>query len=167
MHVLLRPRTFFEGGKSVRSGRCPSRVCITWKPRARHAASNFHRPDDLQIEVTDATVHVAQDLCTKLVDELVGNALKFSPAGTPIRVTASLNEGQYNIAISDRGQGMDAGQIAAIGAYAQFNRNTQEQQGSGLGLVIVKRIVELHGGKFSIQSAKDVGTTISATIPAS
>ncbi len=135
--------------------------------RALHVATNVHRSADLQLEVADATVNLAQDLCTKLVDELVGNALKFSPAGSPVRVTASLKEGQYVIAISDRGQGMDAGQIAAIGAYAQFNRHTQEQQGSGLGLAIVKRILELHGGSFGIQSTMGGGTTVSATIPAS
>jgi len=135
--------------------------------RARHIANSFARSADLQLDVVEAVVHMAQDLCTKLVDELVGNAFKFSSAGQPVRIHAFLNAGQYVLTISDRGLGMGAGQIAAIGAYAQFNRNTREQQGSGLGLAIAKRIVELHGGNFSIQSAEHTGTTVSVTLPAS
>jgi two-component system sensor histidine kinase/response regulator len=135
--------------------------------RARHVAGNLQRSPDLQLEVADACVHLAQDLCTKLVDELVGNAFKFSSPGSPVRVTASLADGQYTLTVSDHGQGMSAEQVAAIGAYTQFDRSTQEQQGSGLGLAIAKRIVELHGGSFSIQSTKNAGTTVSATVPAS
>jgi two-component system, sensor histidine kinase and response regulator len=135
--------------------------------RARHVAGSVQRAADLQLEVADASIHMAQDLCTKLVDELVGNAFKFSPAGSPVRVTAAPSNGRYVLSILDHGQGMDAGQIAAIGAYSQFNRSTREQQGSGLGLAIAKRIVELHGGSFSIQSTMDAGTTVSVTLPAS
>jgi signal transduction histidine kinase len=135
--------------------------------RARHVAGNVRRPADLQLDITDACVHLAQDLCTKLVDELVGNAFKFSPPGSSVRVIASLTSGQYSLAVSDQGQGMTADQVAAIGAYTQFNRDTQEQQGSGLGLAIAKRIVELHGGNFTIQSTRGTGTTVTATLPAS
>lgn len=135
--------------------------------RARHIANSFNRSADLQLEVADATVHLAQDLCTKLVDELIGNAFKFSSTGQQVRLHASLNSSQYLLTISDNGLGMDAGQISAIGAYTQFNRNSREQQGSGLGLAIAKRIVELHGGNFSIQSTAGAGTLVSITLPAS
>ena len=140
---------------------------ILVETRARHVAGNLQRSEDLQLEVSDACVCLAQDLFTKLVDELAGNAFKFSPPGTPVRVTASLTEGQYALAVSDRGPGMSAEQIAAVGAYTQFDRNTREQQGSGLGLAIARRIVELHGGYFNIQSTEGAGTTVSATLPAS
>ena len=142
-------------------------MCSLVESRARHVAASAQRSSDLQLELRDACVHLARDLCTKLVDELVGNAFKFSSPGTPVCVTTALTAGGYSLVISDRGQGMTAGQIAAIGAYAQFNRNTQEQQGSGLGLAIAKRIVELHGGSFTIQSAADDGTAVSVTLPAS
>ena len=62
---------------------------------------------------------------------------------------------------------MDAQQLGGIGAYSQFNRKTNEQQGSGLGLAIARRIVELHGGTFSIQSQPGAGTTVTVQLPTS
>ena len=112
------------------------------------------------------SVKVAQDLFTKLVDELIDNAFKFSTAGTVVRVESSFSNGELTLSIADRGQGMDASQVAGIGAYSQFNRKSNEQQGAGLGLAIARRIVELHGGQFGIQSEPGVGTTVTVRLPA-
>jgi signal transduction histidine kinase len=133
--------------------------------RARRCAESVARAADLQLELADGSVCIAQDLFTKLVDELIDNAFKFSATGTPVRICAVPNGAKFVLSVSDRGRGMDARQIAAIGAYAQFNRKTQEQQGSGLGLTIAKRIVELHAGQFDIQSEPGAGTTISVKLP--
>jgi signal transduction histidine kinase len=134
--------------------------------RARRCAESVGRVADLHLELADGSAGLGQDLFTKLVDELIDNAFKFSTAGTPVRVSAALNGAKFVLSVSDRGRGMDARQIADIGAYAQFNRKTHEQQGSGLGLAIVRRIVELHAGQFEIQSEPGAGTTISVKLPA-
>ena len=55
--------------------------------------------------------------------------------------------------------------IAANGAYTQFNRMIHEQQGVGLGLIISKRIIELHDGDFSIESHENKGTTVTFSLP--
>jgi signal transduction histidine kinase len=133
--------------------------------RARRCAESVARAADLQLDLADGSVGVAQDLFTKLVDELIDNAFKFSAAGTPVRVGGVPDGAKFVLSVSDRGRGMDARQIADIGAYAQFNRKTEEQQGSGLGLAIARRIVELHGGQFDIQSEPGAGTTISVKLP--
>lgn len=134
--------------------------------RARHFAETATRAADLQLELADGSVNVAQDLFTKLVDELIDNAFKFSTAGTTVRVESSLSKEEYTLSIADRGQGMEAAQIAGIGAYSQFNRKSNEQQGAGLGLAIARRIVELHGGQFGIQSEPGAGTTVTVKLPA-
>jgi signal transduction histidine kinase len=134
--------------------------------RARHFAEATTRAADLQLELADGSVKVAQDLFTKLVDELIDNAFKFSVAGTTVRVESSFNDGEYTLSIADRGQGMDAAQVAGIGAYSQFNRKSNEQQGAGLGLAIARRIVELHGGQFGMQSEPGAGTTVTVKLPA-
>ena len=158
--------------------------------RARHFAETATRAADLQLELADGyskgsvngierligknalpltdptSVKVAQDLFTKLVDELIDNAFKFSTAGTVVRVESSFSNGELTLSIADRGQGMDAAQVAGIGAYSQFNRKSNEQQGAGLGLAIARRIVELHGGQFGIQSEPGVGTTVTVKLPA-
>jgi two-component system, sensor histidine kinase and response regulator len=67
--------------------------------------------------------------------------------------------------VSDRGRGMTRQQIADIGAYMQFNRKIHEQQGSGFGLVITKRLAELHNGTLTIESTPEQQTTVSVTLP--
>ena len=69
------------------------------------------------------------------------------------------------LTIADSGRGMPQQQIENIGAYKQFERLVHEQQGVGLGLVIAKRLVELHDGKFSIVSNENEGTQITCSLP--
>jgi signal transduction histidine kinase len=71
----------------------------------------------------------------------------------------------FALTISDEGRGMTAQQIAQVGAYAQFERKLYEQQGSGLGLIIVKYLAELHGGKLRIQSIPEQKTTVHVYLP--
>jgi two-component system, sensor histidine kinase and response regulator len=142
-------------------------LCQSIEIRARRVAQKAERVEDLQLELTDGSIAMGQDLFTKLVDELLENAFKFSSVGALVRVASSTNAGYYVVSIADRGHGMAAEQIAAVGAYAQFSRKTREQQGSGLGLAIARHIVELHGGEFGIQSADGAGTTVTFTVPTS
>jgi signal transduction histidine kinase len=60
---------------------------------------------------------------------------------------------------------MSAAQIAEIGAYQQFERKLYEQQGSGLGLSITKRLAQLLGGELSIESTPDKQTTVQVMLP--
>jgi signal transduction histidine kinase len=71
------------------------------------------------------------------------------------------------LSISDQGRGFSTEQITRVGAYMQFDRTMQEQQGLGLGLVIAKRLVALHGGTLSIVSEPNMGAVISAKFPKS
>lgn len=135
--------------------------------RARHFAQSATRAGDLQLELVDGSVKAAQDLFTKLVDELIDNAFKFSVAGTTVRVTTSPGNGEFVLCVADRGKGMTAEQIAGIGAYSQFNRKSNEQQGAGLGLAIARRIAELHGGRLDIESDPGTGTTVTVKLPGS
>jgi len=141
--------------------------------RARHHAQSTGRAVDLQLELGgdpgsagEGSVKVGQDLFTKLVDELIDNAFKFSEADSAVRVACSLGDGEFNLSVVDRGKGMTAEQVAGIGAYSQFNRKSNEQQGAGLGLAIARRIVELHGGRLVIQSEPGAGTNVTVKLPA-
>jgi signal transduction histidine kinase len=60
---------------------------------------------------------------------------------------------------------MSAEQIARLGAYQQFERKLYEQQGSGLGLMIAKRLSELHTGTLTIESIPEQQTTVLVTLP--
>lgn len=133
--------------------------------RARRAATAANRGADLQLEVVDGTVAMVTDLFARLVDEIVGNAFKFSQPGQPVKVSSSGTAEGFGVAVQDRGVGMTAEQIASVSAYTQFDRRRHEQQGAGLGLAIVKRLAELHGGEFKIQGEPGKGTTVQVRLP--
>jgi two-component system sensor histidine kinase/response regulator len=133
--------------------------------RAQHLAENAGRLPDLVLALSDAKAAMGQDLFTKLVDELIDNAFKFSTTGTPVCVTTQVKEGRLLLVVKDRGPGMTPEQIASIGAYSQFNRAHQEQQGSGLGLAIARRIADLHAGTLLIESPPGAGTTATISLP--
>lgn len=94
-----------------------------------------------------------------------GNALKFSAAGTPVRVALAVSPHGAILTIGDRGRDFPGGQAAKIGAFMQFGRSSHEQQGLGFGLAIAKGLTELHGGSLSIQGSPGEGTTVMATLP--
>ena len=99
------------------------------------------------------------------MDELAQNAFKFSDPGTPVRLTLAEAFNAITLSISDQGRGFSTEQITRVGAYMQFDRKMQEQQGLGLGLAITKRLVALHGGTLSIVSEPNTGAVIAAKFP--
>ena len=122
------------------------------------------REQDLIFELEDAELKLNESYLLAIVQEIVDNAIKFSPAGTAIRVSSYVGA-MFNFSVQDFGRGMTPEQIASIGAFMQFDRKTHEQQGTGLGLKIVKKIVELAGGNFAITSTYQQETTVHISLP--
>jgi signal transduction histidine kinase len=134
--------------------------------QARKVALTHRRDNDLYLEVDDIPyVSMSRDYFCKLIEELVDNAFKFSRLGTPVCVRAASYETHFLLEIQDQGRGMTDEQITAIGAYMQFERNRYEQQGGGFGLIIAKRLVELHNGQFTIESTSRKGTMVRVSLP--
>lgn len=129
---------------------------------AVNQAKRGKREADLQLDLQDAMVAISPQNLGKLVEELVDNAFKFSSAGEPVKLVGTAKSETFDLKIVDRGRGMTPEQIAKIGSYMQFNRQTYEQQGPGLGLAICKRLLELHGGELKIE--RKVGETIVSVI---
>jgi signal transduction histidine kinase len=69
------------------------------------------------------------------------------------------------MAVTDQGRGFSTEHIRKVGAYMQFDRKMQEQQGLGLGLVIAKRLTELHAGTLTIHSNRGTETTVEVRLP--
>ena len=140
---------------------------ITEHPRAvieyaaLEKAQLLQRQSDIQLDIEDVSgVTVVEEYLRKVVEELIDNAVKFSEPETPIQVKAYPEGDRYVVSITDCGRGMTPEEIANIGAYMQFNRRFFEQQGSGLGLTISRRLVELHGGTLSVTSVTGDNTTV-------
>ena len=132
---------------------------------AQVRAGRAGRAEDLVLELCEASAAITEDYFTKIVDELLENAFKFSTLGSPVQVQSVTGNGTFVLRIADQGRGMKSEHIAEVGAYMQFERKIYEQQGSGLGLTIAKRLTELHGGELSIQSELGIGTTVEVTLP--
>lgn len=103
----------------------------------------------------------------QVLANLLGNANKYAPADSTVRLSAEQNGRTVAIEISDEGQGMSAEQLEHI--FERFWRadssDTQRVGGSGLGLAIARSLVELHGGEISVDSAPGEGTSFRFTLP--
>jgi signal transduction histidine kinase len=98
---------------------------------------------------------------------LLSNAVKFTPDGGKVVVRAILTETGIQVAVSDTGVGISAeDQRVVFDEFKQVGRHyTNKHEGTGLGLALTKRFVELHGGTLSLQSAPGVGSTFTFSIP--
>jgi PAS domain S-box-containing protein len=109
----------------------------------------------------------------QILINLLGNAIKFTPQGGEVSLTARLAESGseaeplVELCVIDTGIGIPPEHIAtALAAFGQVdNPMTRAQQGTGLGLPIVKSLVELHGGRFAIESEIGKGTKVIALLP--
>lgn len=130
---------------------------------ARRIARQANREADLKLSLEDGLVPVPSHRWQKIVEELIDNAFRYSLPDQPVTVKSTVNDQQLVIEIKDCGRGMTGEQIANLGAYMQFDRRIYEQQGTGLGLTVAKRLVEFYGGILTIDSTPVTGTTVYIT----
>lgn len=130
-------------------------------------AQQHKREDDLVVQLEEGLqrVHISDQDLGKITEEILDNAFKFSAKGTSVTVKAYIHEGTFIAEFVDQGKGMNTKQVAAVGAHLQFERFIDEQQGSGLGLVIARRLTEVYGGNLTIHSELDNGTTVTIKLP--
>lgn len=112
-------------------------------------------------------VVVDREQLDRALSGLLTNAIKFTPAGGSVALDAQRDVAEVVFTVSDTGVGIPEDEQVRL--FTRFFRSSVSSkmavQGSGLGLVIVKRIVEEHGGTIGIVSVPDVGTTVTVKIP--
>ncbi len=127
---------------------------------AEQEAAAQKRPDSILIAVNELSVKIASQHLTKIIEEIINNALKFSEPDTKIYISSEEINDEVTITVRDEGRGMSQEQIGNVAAFQQFERRHYEQQGAGLGLVIAKTLAELYGGSLTIENAEKIGTTV-------
>ena len=132
---------------------------------ARQAAQDAQRDNDLRCETVPCVAPVIEENLKKIVEELAGNAFKFSEPGWPVLVRTQATGDAFTLTVTDHGRGMTAEQIARIGPHIQFDRRIYEQQGIGLGLIIARRLTELQGGRWSVESIPGRQTVVQVSFP--
>ncbi len=101
----------------------------------------------------------------EVAENLLANAVKYSDAGTPIRVDASPAEAGAAIRIRVRDQGIGIPPEDQPRVFDRFVRATERGEGTGLGLYMSRAIVEAHGGQLAVESASGQGSTFTVTLP--
>ena len=103
----------------------------------------------------------------QIVFNLLSNAVKFTPTGGRVDVSARLDDGQVEIAVRDTGPGIPAEHLQTI--FEEFEQSTDGKQaeGTGLGLPLSRKLVELHGGLLWVESEPGRGSTFGFTLPIS
>jgi signal transduction histidine kinase len=107
----------------------------------------------------------SESLLRHIFSNLLSNAAKYSPPGSPVEFTVKRDGADAVFTIRDRGIGIPESDQPRI--FDAFHRagNVGELPGSGLGLLITKRCVELHGGSIGFHSEAGSGTTFSVRLP--
>ena len=111
-------------------------------------------------------VRVDLERIAEVLVQLLENAAKYSPAGTPITISAEQTGKNVTISVADRGPGIDDLEQSLI--FEKFYRGRDQRyrvQGTGMGLAIAKAIVEAHGGGLGVTSQAGSGSVFYFTVP--
>jgi PAS domain S-box-containing protein len=119
------------------------------------------------VEDDCAILHGDERAVKQMLLNMVSNAVKFTGAGGSVRLDVAANAEGAVLTVRDTGIGMTEAELkVAVEPYGQVDsRLARKTVGTGLGLPLIKRLAELHGGKFSISSARGVGTTVTVLLP--
>lgn len=155
-----------EAGKMPFTAR-PTELLPLFKQAAQAIGAGFKREVQISAPPNLPPVLADPDRLRQILDNLLANAATYSPAGTPVRISASAGYDRVTISVSDQGAGISADHIPRI--WERFYRvedlDTRRTSGTGLGLHIVKALVELHKGTISVESTPGSGSTFRVTLP--
>lgn len=120
---------------------------------------------ELEIELDNTNYYGNKELMAQVWQNLIGNAIKFVPDGGRIRILLHKGTDSLKVVVSDCGIGMSQETISRM--YEKFYQGDKSHatDGNGLGLTLVKRIVDLHNGEIEVSSMEGKGTTFTISLP--
>lgn len=129
--------------------------------REKKIALEFDLPPKLPVIQAD------RDKMALALHNLLGNALKYTPDGGRINVTATVEKGRLSVAVTDTGLGIGTDEIERVfdRFYRSKNPLAAHVTGSGLGLPIAREVARLHGGDITLESELGKGSTFTLTLP--
>jgi signal transduction histidine kinase len=162
---LLDAARVEAGHFSINASLCDARDLASQSVELFRGTSPLH---DLQLHLPDTPLPLRCDALRigQVLNNLVSNAIKYSPRGGPVIVTVRRGHERVTIDVADQGPGIPPEDRALI--FEPFKRSPGSESGIpgvGLGLSVAKRIVEAHGGRIELQSAVGRGATFSVVLP--
>ena len=159
--ILVRDKkNFLEyTSKSTVSPSWVIKNAIIEKTKNYNHEINFLCKDD------DAEISIYLNHFRIICEELIENAIKFSKNNQKIEISTKLEPNNYTIEIKNYGRGMTKEEISRISPFYQHNRSKFEQNGNGLGLVTVKKLVEFYDARMFIESEPKKFTSVKIAFP--
>ena len=119
---------------------------------------------EVEVSPHGGTMVADRDRIVQILVNLVGNAVKYSPAGGLVTVKVQKVKSEWEFSVTDQGMGIPENALPRL--FGRFFRvNEQQSTGSGLGLFITKSLVERHGGRISVKSQEGIGSTFIVRLP--
>jgi two-component system sensor histidine kinase KdpD len=124
------------------------------------------RPVTVNVAAELPLVDADPEFAAQVVKQLVENALKYSPSGSPVVVSAERRDARIVIGVADRGPGIEENERARIfDKFFRGRRHRFDTKGTGMGLAIAKGIVEAHGGRIWVESEPGQGSVFYFALP--
>lgn len=121
----------------------------------------------VSVETQDSTVDGDAERLRQIFENLIRNAVKYSPEGQPVSVTVRSQGDAVRVAVTDRGIGVPPGELPRL--FKRFARASNAKnakiQGTGIGLFLVKMLVEKHDGRVEVESEVNKGSTFAVILP--
>ncbi len=120
----------------------------------------------VECDLDDPVAQVDGDKLYQILTNLVGNAIKYSPDGGPVVLRIERSDGGWRLSVSDQGIGLTADEVTRL--FEPYSRVVDPERkitGTGVGLHLVKRLAEVHGGRISVVSEPGTGTTFTVELP--
>ncbi len=130
--------------------------------------SQYASTKDINIQINadrDITLDFVPDYVNKVIGNLLSNSLKFTQSGGQITIDINSDEKDLNITFADNGCGIDEKHLSHIFTPFYTDNNGTDNNGTGIGLALVKQIIMAVDGSISVKSKKGEGTTFSITLP--
>ena len=119
----------------------------------------------LDVELDEVRHTGCERLLYPVWTNLLGNAVKFSPAGGRLTLRLKTEDKKAVFSVSDQGPGISEDEMRHIFDKFYQGDSSRKQEGSGLGLALVRRVLQLCGGKIAVQSAPGAGSTFTVSLP--
>jgi signal transduction histidine kinase len=121
----------------------------------------------LEVDPAVGIVEADERRIRQIVFNLLSNAVKFTPSGGSVEVRSAVVDGEVQVSVADTGPGIaPEDQERIFEEFQQTDAGTRQAEGTGLGLALSRRLIELHGGRLWVESTPGAGSTFTFTLPA-
>ncbi|MBW1673287.1 MAG: HAMP domain-containing histidine kinase, partial [Deltaproteobacteria bacterium] len=155
-----------ESGKGFTLNKVPCNIADMIRDIVPHFQTLFPKHSfDVVVPEESVEVMVDRQKMGQVLENILSNAVKYSPEGGLIQITGELLEDHYQVYIEDQGIGMTSEQVEKMfDKFYRADASTTAIPGTGLGMNIVQYLVEAHGGEVWVESELGKGTTVKFTI---